>query len=93
MKQGRANDRIDDERLYRRRLLYKIRVLEACAERRRGLDAAWRVPPIAGVSVRTCGDCSPGEGLMLWSGGGYALVWFNGCDCPAVWPCINLEAA
>jgi hypothetical protein len=76
-----------------RRTLARVHNLEARAEHRRALDAAWRVPSIAGVPVRTCGDCSPGDGVMLWCGGGHALVWFAGCDRPAVWPCVNLEPA
>jgi hypothetical protein len=76
-----------------RQLLHRVHSLEARVERREELDLAWRAPSIAGVSVRTCGDCSPGAGVMLWYGGGHALVWFTGCDRPVVWPCVNLEVA
>lgn len=78
------------EYLYRQ-LLLRVHELEEEVARREALEAAWRLPPIAGARVKTCGDCSPGTGLMLWTGGGHALVWFAGCDRPVVWPCVNLE--
>jgi hypothetical protein len=74
-----------------RELLVRVQLLELRVARQEALDAAWRAPPIAGVKVATCGECSPGAGLMLWSGGGHALVWFTGCDRPVVWPRVNLE--
>jgi hypothetical protein len=70
----------------------RLHELERHIARREGLDAAWRVPPTAGVAVKACGECSPGSGYMLWYGGGYGMVWFDGCDRPVVWPCANLEA-
>jgi hypothetical protein len=97
MKSGRPKQAVRDE-LWKmehryRRTLARVYALEAGVKRREVLDAAWRVPPIAGLRVRTCGNCSPGVGMMLWSGGGHALVWFIGCDCPVVWPCVNLGVA
>ena len=76
-----------------RKLLIRVYALERKMELRKALDEAWRAPGPGGVSVRTCGDCSPGCGVMLWTGGGHALVWFTGCDRPVVWPCEDLEAA
>jgi hypothetical protein len=74
-----------------RELLLRIHELERQIARMDGLGAAWRFPPTAGVAVKTCGACTPGSGHMLWYGSGHALVWFDGCDRPVVWPCANLE--
>jgi hypothetical protein len=83
---------INGETRYRK-LLVRYCALERRLARREALDVKWRCPSSAGVAVRTCGPTSPGSGVMLWYGGGNALVWFTGCDRPVVWPCENLEAA
>ena len=72
--------------------LARIRSLEQAMERQRLLDAGWS-PDCASARVRTSGECLPARGDMLWKGGGYALVWFDGSDRPAVWPCANIEGA
>lgn len=43
------------------------------------------------VPVKTRGECLPASGYMLWSGGGFALVWFEGSNVPMVWPNADLE--
>jgi hypothetical protein len=73
-------------------LLLRLHELEGKIARRDRFDAAWRFPQqTAGVPVKTCGDCTPSSGMMFWQGGSYALVWFDGCDQPAVWPRVDLE--
>lgn len=87
--------RAEDELSWSYRYLLKcaeIRTLKEVAERRKILDdMAARSNNI--VNVRTCGQCLPASGVMLWKGGGYSLVWFEGADAPMVWPCANLEVS
>lgn len=69
------------------RALARIRVLEEASKRWR----KWEADIGLGIRVNTRGACLPASGLMLWNGDGFALVWFDGCDQPVVWPCNDLE--
>jgi hypothetical protein len=42
------------------------------------------------IGVKTHGDWTPASGLMLWRGGNFALVWFDGADAPTVCPFSSL---
>lgn len=84
---------VNDYQSAYRKLLIRVHKAERRLARIEALEEKWSVPPATGIAVRTCGPCSPGKGVMLWRGGGSALVWFTGCDRPVVWPCENLEAA
>ncbi len=76
---------------YRYRLARaEIRALKAASDRLLAIDAKW-VQGTVSIPVRTCGSCLPASGDMLWRGGGFALVWFEGSDAPMVWPYADLE--
>ena len=42
------------------------------------------------MAVKTHGDWTPAAGIMLWRGGAFALVWFDGADAPTVCPFSSL---
>jgi hypothetical protein len=83
--------RAEDELMYSYRYrcaLGRIRALEEIIARMQLLDGA-----LIGVRVSTCGACLPAFGTLVWKGGAYALVWFDGSDAPVAWPLVNIEIA
>lgn len=82
----------EDELCYSTRYLgalAKIRVLKETLKQIQLLNSSG-----IGIRVQTSGDtCLPASGNMLWIGGGFTCVWFDGCDQPVVWPMADLEVS
>ena len=73
-----------------KKALNRIHELEDSIFKRQEFDA---IEKHRGLVVKTTADCLAASGVMLWHGQRHALIWFNGCDQPVVWPLADLVIA